>query len=373
MVQLQLCTLEHLMNSGFGRPFPRHGLQLLFWFANHCVTCELMNCVVIMKLVSDCQPERGLYGFHLFGNVEELLPALNRPRRGKRQVMYFEVGNLSTETYPSSANLPTYVRENYEFDGTHGNSNIDRIIISYQVQSRVVEAVYVTEHDAVVFGRFNPDRTYEINSEVIVALQDPQLDLTTFLSQMGYYGDIQEVQAADTDLQLSDQEMLNTVQTFYSGATQIGTWSVDEDLRFFSEAFNQQLYVNTEPFCYDKQVHYTVSQHNNGSAVNNIKEVRKYRRPKSKKRQRAIRANYWLPEWEESYGDFVQEFKKRDGDDGIGLVRILLAAGALYLAVKCFSWLRSCWKTDLSETVPKMIPWMTPNFQQTHVMLDYVY
>lgn len=50
MVQRQLCTLEHLMNSGFGRPFPRHGLQLLFWFANHCVTCELINFVLIIKV-----------------------------------------------------------------------------------------------------------------------------------------------------------------------------------------------------------------------------------------------------------------------------------------------------------------------------------
>lgn len=50
MVKRQLCTLEHLMNTEFGRPFPRHGLQLLFWFANHCVTCEFSNVVVIIKV-----------------------------------------------------------------------------------------------------------------------------------------------------------------------------------------------------------------------------------------------------------------------------------------------------------------------------------
>ena len=53
MVHWQLCTLEHLMSSWFGRPFPRHGLQLLFWFANHCVTCELVNYVVTMKVRLD--------------------------------------------------------------------------------------------------------------------------------------------------------------------------------------------------------------------------------------------------------------------------------------------------------------------------------
>lgn len=37
------------------------------------------------QLVSDCQPENGFYGFHMFGNIEELLPLLDR-RNKKRQV-----------------------------------------------------------------------------------------------------------------------------------------------------------------------------------------------------------------------------------------------------------------------------------------------
>lgn len=52
MVQWQLCTPENLMYSGFGRPFPRHGLQLLFWFSNQCVTCEVVQLVVTMKVRS---------------------------------------------------------------------------------------------------------------------------------------------------------------------------------------------------------------------------------------------------------------------------------------------------------------------------------
>lgn len=110
MVQWQLCTLENLMYSGFGRPFPRHGLQLLFWFSNQCVTCEVVQLVVTMKvrsglcvsvcvwirltpdvfpqLVSDCQPENGNFGFHLFGNMEELLPVLSRPRKSRSKVCH---------------------------------------------------------------------------------------------------------------------------------------------------------------------------------------------------------------------------------------------------------------------------------------------
>uniref|UniRef100_A0A3Q0R983 Uncharacterized protein n=1 Tax=Amphilophus citrinellus TaxID=61819 RepID=A0A3Q0R983_AMPCI len=188
MVHWQLCTLENLMDSGFGRPFPRHGLQLLFWFSNQCVTWE---------------PENGFCGFHLFGNIEELLP-----------VTYFEVGNLNTETYPASANLPAYVRENYRSGGKGTNYNIDRIIIGYRVKTRVVETVYVTEHDAAMFGRFRSDRTYEISSELIQALQNPQLDLTTFLIQMGYY--VSVVQGIE-EIPYSDppaQQMYNAVQNY---------------------------------------------------------------------------------------------------------------------------------------------------------------
>lgn len=379
MVQWHLCTLEHLMNSRFGRPFPRHGLQLLFWFANHCVTCELINSVLVMKLVSDCQPERGFFGFHLFGNNEGLLPVLSRPRRGmsKRKMAYFEVGNLNTETYPSSANLPTYVRENYEFNGNCVNYNIDRIIISYQVRTRVVETVYVTEHDTAVFGRFSPDRTHEISCELIQALQNPQLDLTTFLTQMGYYGDMVVVQDNNINEthypEPSAQPMYNMVQT-NSGST---TMEQSDNLRFFSEAFNQQLNVNIEPFSSDQQGYYTVNitQYNSGLAV----EVQpKYRRPKAKKRQQALWQSYCHSEWERAYKGFAEESNKRNGGGGgggggIGLIRILLSVGALYLAARCFSWLRSWWNSDLNEHVLKMMPWRTPSYQRTHIMLDYVY
>ncbi|KAE8301109.1 hypothetical protein D5F01_LYC01268 [Larimichthys crocea] len=242
MVQWQICSVQDLMNSGFGRPFPRHGLQLLFWFANHCVTCELINFVVIMKLVSDCQPENGFYGFHMFGNIEELLPLLDR-RNKKRQ-------------------------------GNRNDYNTDRIIISYQVRTRVVETVYVTEHDGAGCGRFSPDRTHEISFELIRALQSPQLDLTTFLIQTGYYALVQAVQTNDV------QDIHYPVQT-YSGSTTGTTQS--HDVQFFSQAFNQHLGVSIAPFSYDQHQHYivNVTSHNN-TLVGNYGEVQhEYRRPKA--------------------------------------------------------------------------------------------
>ncbi|KAK5900143.1 hypothetical protein CesoFtcFv8_009546 [Champsocephalus esox] len=296
MVQRQLCSMEQLRNSEFGRPSPRHGLQLLFWFANHCVTCEVINFVLIMKLVSDCQPERGIYGFHLFGNMEELLPVLDRRCKSKRQVLYFEVGNLNTATYPGSANLPTYVRGNYVRDGNIGDINLDRIIVSYQLRTRVVERVYVTEHDRAAFGRFSTSRTFEIHPELIQALQSPQADLTTVLSWTDYWGDTQVVQANDIEEmnypEPSAQQMFNIKQN-YSGST-----------------------------------------------------ARAERRGLS---------------------TYVDSVKKKKEGGGVSFVKILLSAGMLYLAAKCFGWLRSSWRLDPDEnTLRKML-------SHHHVMLDYVY
>ncbi|TKS69348.1 hypothetical protein D9C73_003412 [Collichthys lucidus] len=363
MVQWQICTVQDLMNSGFGRPFPRHGLQLLFWFANHCVTCELINFVVIMKLVSDCQPENGFYGFHMFGNIEELLPLLDR-RNKKRQVAYYEVGNLNTKTYPAAVNLPTYVRENYALEGNRNDYNTDRIIISYQVRTRVVETVYVTEHDGAGCGRFSPDRTHEISFELIRALQSPQLDLTTFLIQTGYYALVQAVQTNDVE------DIYYPVQ-IYSGSTTGTTQS--HDVQFFSQAFNQHLGVNIAPFSYDQQQHYivNVTSHNN-THVGNYGEVQhEYRRPKAIKWPRSLRQSYWLSGWEQFYEGLKEEAKKRSGGGGISFFKILLSVGALCMAAKCFSWLRSWWKVD--ETVIKKIPWRAPSYPHTHIMLDYVY
>lgn len=176
--------------------------------------------------------------------------------------MYFEVGNLNTETFPGSANLPAYVRENYKLDGNCGTYNIDRIIISYQVKTRVVETVYVTEHDTTVSGRFRSDRTYQISAELIQTLQNTALDITNFLYWMGYYSHIHMFRGNDAEEinypEPSAQQMLQP----YTGCT--ATTDQYYDFRFLSEVFEQQLDANMSPFNYDPQAHYTasVTQHN---------------------------------------------------------------------------------------------------------------
>lgn len=360
MVQLQLCSLDQLCDSGFGRPFPRHGLQLLFWFANDCVTCEPVN---VMKLVSDCQPGQGFFGFHVFGNVEELLPVLNttRKRKNRRQVLYFEVGNLNTETYPASADLPAYVRENYGLDGNYGDCNSDRIIISYQARSRLVEAVYVTEHDDDAFGRFRADRTFEVSCDLIRVLQDQRLDVSSLLSRMGYYDDVQETQEP------SVQEVFDMMRTF----------SRDE---FFSGAFDHFM----EPFSFDQPWMFDTTPSRSSRTVARCSQV-KPKKPKTKKKPRAVRRSCqepsWEPDWEPDWElDWEQPYrrkeepKKKDGGGGFSWFRILLRAGALYLAFRCFSWLlRSCWKADWRENSLGRNPWRVQSYQPAHVMLDYMF
>ncbi|XP_010900945.2 uncharacterized protein LOC105029331 [Esox lucius] len=172
----QLRTLDDLYRSGFGRPLPRHGLMLLFWFANECVNFDDHNNTWVR-----CQPEKGDFGFHHFGNFEEILPVLVRDGREK----YFEVGNLNTENYPEANDLQPYVRRYYELaPGNYRQSNKDRIII--KLNQRKVKATYVTEHKDGNRGDFDPEHTHLVSPDLIRDIQE--LELKEFLELTGYMG-----------------------------------------------------------------------------------------------------------------------------------------------------------------------------------------
>uniref|UniRef100_A0A4W5RU43 Uncharacterized protein n=1 Tax=Hucho hucho TaxID=62062 RepID=A0A4W5RU43_9TELE len=174
----QLSTIQDLKDSGFGRPPPRHGLKLLFWFANECVVFNHHG-----KMLVQCHPEREDFGFHYFGNFEEILPVLSRDRRES----YFEVGNLNTETYSKAEDLPDYVRQGYGLSLGYRQCNKDRIII--RLKQRDVTATYVTEHkEDGGRGKFDSERTHLVNPNLIRIIRDPELELATFLYQTGDMG-----------------------------------------------------------------------------------------------------------------------------------------------------------------------------------------
>ncbi|KAL1023518.1 hypothetical protein UPYG_G00041880 [Umbra pygmaea] len=130
-----LRTLKDLRDSGFGRPLPRHGLTLLFWFVQECTDFNYNDNMTVK-----CHPERGDFGFHHFGNFENILPVL----LGNAREKYFEVGNLNTDTFPQAKDLPDYVTQYYVLFQGYSQRNKDRIII--RLKHRHVTATYITEH-----------------------------------------------------------------------------------------------------------------------------------------------------------------------------------------------------------------------------------
>ncbi|XP_066518142.1 uncharacterized protein [Hoplias malabaricus] len=169
-----LNEIAHLKESRFGRPEPRHGLMLLHWFANNCLSFHQYN------MIAECDPESGEFGFHIFENRyerngEKLLPEVYFP------IQYYVVGNLA---YAEADDLPYDVREYYT--GLQDNSNMDRIIVS--LDDEFFHKVYVTEHD----GRrdYNPNATYCISKGLLKTIRSLELD--DFLRRSGYRGDIHQ-------------------------------------------------------------------------------------------------------------------------------------------------------------------------------------
>lgn len=158
-----LKEIEQLEQSRYGRPRPRHGLKLLYWFANDCLSLDQNN---VLQL--SCYPMNGDFGFHRFKNRYEirgskLLPDVNFP--------YYVVGNLS---YLDASKFPKYVREDYT--GSQDNS----IIVS--IDNKWVHTVYVTEHRER--SSFSKYATYHISRHLIMIIRG--LTLEEFLLRTGY-------------------------------------------------------------------------------------------------------------------------------------------------------------------------------------------
>ncbi|KAI4905812.1 hypothetical protein NFI96_017017 [Prochilodus magdalenae] len=155
-VMVRIDTIDDLFKlkeSEFGRPRPRHGLNLLYWFAHDYVNVNSNN-----RMVPLAHPKTGLYGFHMFHNFpqakgERPLPSHNLP--------YFEVGNLNA---PGANRLPQYVMQ--DFTHQRDDSNKDRIIV--RMRGDVLEKVYITEHiDKTDFGR-----THEISQDLLATIKN---------------------------------------------------------------------------------------------------------------------------------------------------------------------------------------------------------
>ncbi|XP_064191028.1 uncharacterized protein LOC135254626 [Anguilla rostrata] len=157
-----LNELIHLVDSGFGRPRPRHGLRLLYWLACECISYDGSLAILL------CMPERGDYGFHYFENRENILPS------PKEEYFYYEVGNLNK---PNAQALPSYVWKHY--NSNWADSNSDRIILSVGPWN-IIDRIYVTEHQGK--GSFDRERTYRISKGLMNIIKN--LELSEFLHQI---------------------------------------------------------------------------------------------------------------------------------------------------------------------------------------------
>ncbi|XP_056103174.1 uncharacterized protein LOC130082352 [Rhinichthys klamathensis goyatoka] len=147
-----LYNLSDLRESRFGQPPPRHGLNLLWWFAHECVDIDSNG-----RIIALCNPANRDFGFCLFHNREGLLPYSNLP--------YYEVGNLNT---PDS--LPEYVTED-DTGRSDDDSNTDRIIVSFKSHWSTprFDRIYVTQHSDPV--NFDQNHTYCIRIKLIKAIK----------------------------------------------------------------------------------------------------------------------------------------------------------------------------------------------------------
>ena len=165
-----LNNVAELKQSGFGRPSPRHGLYLLYWFAKEYIT---FNNEIEVKV----HPKDGVFGFHKFLNRQECEDNICIKLLPEENYTYFEVGNLHLS---ASGSLPDYVRKNY--GPYQDGNNKDRIIISMRPGLQV-HKIYVTEHEDQ--KRFDPNHTYRINRDLLMAIRNLSLD--DFLKQAGYF------------------------------------------------------------------------------------------------------------------------------------------------------------------------------------------
>ncbi|XP_070297608.1 uncharacterized protein [Salvelinus sp. IW2-2015] len=166
-----LNNMAELRTSGFGRPWPRHGLKLLFWFAKDYIVFNDDN-----QMVANSDPKEGGFGFHHFENRLQCENNICKKLLPDDGYTFYEVGNLHL---PASKSMPEYVRKGYT--GHKDTSNMDRLIISMR-PDRIVDKVYVTQHEDL--KNFAPLNTYCISREFLMTIRGHPL--SNFLEQAGY-------------------------------------------------------------------------------------------------------------------------------------------------------------------------------------------
>ncbi|KAK9981507.1 hypothetical protein ABG768_001036 [Culter alburnus] len=151
-----LNELPQLRDSGFGQPWPRHGLNLLYWFTHDYI--DFSNGGIVLNF----RPKNGEFGFHKYHNrIED--EEHNIVPTPTQDFPYYEVGNLN---YAGAGDLPNYVRGN---DHNIPDGNKDRIIVRLDANGRL-NRVYVTEHSDP--KRFDRNKTFRVSQGLLQIIKN---------------------------------------------------------------------------------------------------------------------------------------------------------------------------------------------------------
>ncbi|KAI2667858.1 hypothetical protein H4Q32_004455 [Labeo rohita] len=177
----RLDDIDDFRSTNYVKHEPRHGLQLLFWFAQE-VNVDQNSKEILLHF----DLNNGTYGFHEFGNREGILPALESGQR------YYEVGDLNSRIYRGVTALPFYVQMYYRNSDSH-KRNMDRLIVSLD-ENRInrIHSVFITAHNQDL-NNFNSDDTYEIDPALLSQIRrnypcrnNEDEDVSQFLKDITY-------------------------------------------------------------------------------------------------------------------------------------------------------------------------------------------
>lgn len=159
-----LHKIEDLKSKKFGHEYPRHGLLLLHWLANHISINQSEDILL------DFDPVRQDYGFQYYENTNNTNTAfLHLNDSGDR--VYYSLGSLSSESVRTK--LPLYVTQDYYNAFEDPKRDLDRIVLQVQRgnPSRA-DKVYITQ--AVINKQevdYDPDETFEISPKLLTQIQ----------------------------------------------------------------------------------------------------------------------------------------------------------------------------------------------------------
>lgn len=158
-----LHNIEDLKNKAFGHQYPRHGLFLLHWLANHI-------SIQPEEIRLQFDPARQDYGFRYYESTlsnSSALPHLDELSDRK----YYSVGSLSSE--PVRTKLPPYVTLDYYNAYTDSRRDLDRVVVRvYRTNPSLADKVYITQAGRnEQEGELDPDETFEIGFKLLMQIQ----------------------------------------------------------------------------------------------------------------------------------------------------------------------------------------------------------